>query len=45
LENSFFPQPQWIIDAIHERIVPQKGHISENDFTEAEQLDRNAKGI
>jgi 2-oxoisovalerate dehydrogenase E1 component len=45
LEDSFFPQPQWIIDAIHERIVPLKGHVSENDFTEAEQLDRNARGI
>jgi 2-oxoisovalerate dehydrogenase E1 component len=45
LENAFFPQPQWFIDAIHERIVPLEGHISENDFTEAEQLDRNARGI
>ena len=45
LEDSFFPQPQWIIDAIHERIIPLKGHVSENDFTEAEQLDRNARGI
>lgn len=45
LEDAFFPQPQWIIDAIHERIVPLKGHVSETDFTEAEQLDRNARGI
>jgi 2-oxoisovalerate dehydrogenase E1 component len=45
LENSFFPQPQWIIDAIHERIVPLPGHVSGNDFSEAEQLDRNARGI
>jgi len=45
LEDYFFPQPEWIIDAIHERIVPLEGHICENDFTEAEQLDRNARGI
>ena len=45
LEDYFFPQPEWIIDAIHERIVPLEGHVSENDFTEAEQLDRNARGI
>ncbi len=45
LEDSFFPQPDWFIDAIHERIVPLKGHVSANDFTEAEQLDRNARGI
>ncbi len=45
LEDSFFPQPEWIVDAIHERIVPLKGHVSTNDFTEAEQIDRNARGI
>jgi 2-oxoisovalerate dehydrogenase E1 component len=26
LEASFFPQPAWILDAIHERILPLKGH-------------------
>jgi len=45
LEDYFFPQPEWIIDAIHERILPLEGHVSENNFTEAEQLDRNARGI
>ncbi len=45
LEDYFFPQAEWIIDAIHERIVPLKGHVCENDYTEAEQLDRNARGI
>ena len=45
LEDYFFPQAEWIIDAIHEKIVPLAGHICENDFTEAEQLDRNARGI
>lgn len=45
LENDFFPQPSWIIDAIHERILPLKGHTCRHDFTETEQLDRNARGI
>jgi 2-oxoisovalerate dehydrogenase E1 component len=45
LEDYFFPQPEWIIDAIHERILPLEGHVNTNDFTEAEQLDRNARGI
>lgn len=45
LEDYFFPQPEWIIDAIHERILPLEGHTCENNFTEAEQLDRNARGI
>jgi 2-oxoisovalerate dehydrogenase E1 component len=26
LEESFFPQAEWILDAIHERIVPLPGH-------------------
>jgi len=45
LEDYFFPQPEWIIDAIHERIVPLDGYTPENDFTVEEQLDRNALGI
>ncbi len=45
LEDSFFPQPGWIIDAIHERILPLKGHVVSNDFSETEQLDRNARGV
>jgi 2-oxoisovalerate dehydrogenase E1 component len=45
LEDYFFPQPEWIVDAIHERMLPLPGHTPENDFTEEEQLDRNARGI
>lgn len=45
LEDSFFPQAAWIIDAIHQRILPLKGHVPANDFSETEQLDRNAKGV
>jgi 2-oxoisovalerate dehydrogenase E1 component len=45
LEDSFFPQASWIIDAINDRILPLEGHVNTTDFTEAEQLDRNARGI
>lgn len=45
LEDVFFPQADWIIDAIHEKILPLEGHVCKNDYTEAEQLDRNARGI
>lgn len=45
LEDYFFPQPEWIVDAIHERMLPLPGHTPANDFTEEEQLDRNARGI
>jgi 2-oxoisovalerate dehydrogenase E1 component len=45
LEDSFFPQPHWIIDAIHEKIVPLKGHTVKANFTEAEQIRRNKLGV
>jgi 2-oxoisovalerate dehydrogenase E1 component len=45
LEDSFFPQPGWIIDAIHEKIVPLEGHLVKNNFTDAEQLRRSKLGI
>lgn len=45
LEEYFFPQASWIIDAIHQRILPLKGHVVSSDFSEAEQLERNARGV
>ncbi len=45
LEQYFFPQPDWILDAIHERIVPLKGHTVKNNFTESEQIRRDKKGV
>jgi 2-oxoisovalerate dehydrogenase E1 component len=44
-EQFFFPQPDWIVDAIHEKIVPLKGHTAKNNFTVNEQLRRNREGI
>lgn len=45
LEQYYFPQPDWIIDAIHEKIVPLKGHTVKHNFTELEKLKRNRLGI
>lgn len=45
LENFFFPQPEWIIDAIHEKIIPLKGHVVKNNFTANEQMRRNKLGV
>lgn len=45
LEEHFFPQPSWIIDAISEKIMPLKGHVSQNNFTELEQIRRNKLGV
>ncbi len=45
LENEFFPQPGWIIDAIHEQILPLKGHTPANNFTSTELIRRNKLGV
>ncbi|MCD6321420.1 MAG: dehydrogenase, partial [Clostridiales bacterium] len=44
-EKYFFPQPGWFIDAIHQKIVPLKGHVSKQNFTEIEQLRLNKNGV
>ena len=45
LENAFFPQPEWIVDYIHERILPLKGHIVQHNCTQLEQLRENKAGV
>ncbi len=45
LEDYFFPQASWILDAIHERIVPLKGHKTTNNFTSGEKLRRSRLGV
>lgn len=45
LEKFFFPQEDWIVDAIHEKILPLKGHVCRNNFTDNEQLRINRLGI
>ena len=45
LESYFFPQPEWMIDAIHERIVPLPGHVPSTNQTEGEIARRNKLGI
>jgi len=44
MEDYFFPQPEWILDAIHEKIIPLEGHQVSNDFSSTEQLRRNKSG-
>jgi len=45
LEDHFFPQADWILDAIHQKIVPLKDHISGTDFGDASIKQRNKKGV
>ncbi len=45
LENWFFPQPDWIIDAINGKIMPLKGHTPLYDYTVAEQCRKSRLGV
>jgi 2-oxoisovalerate dehydrogenase E1 component len=45
LEDSFFPTKEWILDTIHERILPLPGHKTSTRQGTGEILRRNRKGI
>ena len=44
-DQFFFPQASWILDAIHEKLVPLPGHVVEDGCTEAEALRRAKQGV
>jgi 2-oxoisovalerate dehydrogenase E1 component len=45
MEEYFFPQPDWILDVIHEKIVPLKGHQTRNDFSSEKSILLNKNGV
>lgn len=45
MEEYFFPQPEWILDAIHERILPLKGHHNNIDYSTEKSILRNKEGV
>ncbi|OGJ85760.1 MAG: dehydrogenase [Candidatus Raymondbacteria bacterium RifOxyA12_full_50_37] len=45
LENMFFPQVSWLLDAIHERIIPLKGYRPETNQTLGEMVRKNKAGV
>ncbi|SIQ21250.1 2-oxoisovalerate dehydrogenase E1 component [Alkalispirochaeta americana] len=45
LEDSFFPQKEWIIDSIHEKILPLPGHQVSTVQTNGELLRRYREGV
>ena len=45
LEGEFFPQPEWIIDAVHERILPLEGHRPATVQTPGELIRRARGGV
>ena len=45
LEEAFFPQPSWILDAIDAKIVPLPGHVRVTNPTTAEKLRNERRGV
>jgi 2-oxoisovalerate dehydrogenase E1 component len=45
LEDAFFPQAEWIVDAIHEQVLPLKGHTVTTRQTGSEILRRVSLGV
>jgi len=45
LEDFFFPQPEWIIDAIHQKILLLNGHVAKHNFTNNEMIRLNKLGV
>ena len=45
VENDYFPQPSWMLDAIHERIMPLPGHQLSTNPTTGELVRRQRGGI
>ena len=45
LEAMFFPQVSWLLDAIHERIVPLKGYTPQTNQSLVELVRRNSAGV
>ncbi len=45
MEKDYFPQASWIIDAIHERVVPLPGHVVKHNYTTGEMLRIARKGV
>jgi 2-oxoisovalerate dehydrogenase E1 component len=45
MEEDFFPQPEWILDTIHERVLPLPGHTPTTNQGIEEMQRRNARGV
>jgi 2-oxoisovalerate dehydrogenase E1 component len=45
MEEYFFPQPEWILDAIHVKIIPLKGHQVTTDCSTEKALRLNKEGV
>ncbi len=44
-DAEFFPQAEWIVDFINDKILPLKGHVSKINTSSAEMLRKAKKGV
>lgn len=44
-DQFFFPQSGWILDAIHEKIVPLRDYVPNQSFTDTEQIRQAKLGV
>ncbi len=44
-DKYFFPQPEWILDAINEKLIPLPGHVSTKNYTTLETIRKANKGV
>jgi 2-oxoisovalerate dehydrogenase E1 component len=45
MEQFFFPQPEWIIDAVHEKLLPLDGHTPKVDYSAEKTIRLNRDGV
>ena len=45
LEDDFFPQAAWIVDAIDAKIVPLSGHVRTTNQSLGEKLKNERRGV
>ena len=45
LDAEFFPQADWFIDTIHQKLMPIPGYTAQGNFTEGEALRRSKLGV
>lgn len=44
-EEFFYPQVHWILDAVHQKLIPLEGHRCKEDFSAEEKIRRASLGI
>ena len=44
-DKEFFPQPEWFLDAINDKLIPLKGHVNTQNFNSVELSRKSKLGV